>query len=148
MRQMEPPPPLPDPATEEPAPPRSRPTTAPMSAPLAPPRADPQAPPPTTVETPEPPRTSPPAYGGDTPARPHQSSGSVWDTPKLWQGADTSATAPFEAEARSESTRRDPAADRGTTGWATAAGWDATHRPSDGKPGDAAEGDAEDDRDL
>jgi hypothetical protein len=145
MRQMEPPPPLPDPDSAEPPPPRPHPTTAPMSAPPAPPRADP---PPPTVETPEPPRTSPPAYGGDTPARPYQSSGSVWDTPKLWQGADTSATAPFEAEARSDSTRRDPAADRGTTGWATAAGWDATHRPSDAKPGDPTDGDDEDDRHL
>ena len=112
--------------------------------PRLPPSGSPVPPPPPTVETPappgdrgraQPPHADPPAYG-ETP-RPYQSSGSVWDSPTLWADG---GTAPFEAEARSDGTHATPGTERGTTGWATAAGWDTSTRPADG--------DDEDDRHL
>lgn len=143
--EMAPPPPLPPepgpapaPVLEQPEP--SAPEPSAEEPPPLPPRGTPPPPPPPTVETPAPPVDKAGSY--------YQSPGSVWDTPKLWLGADTSATAPFEAEARNaERPGTGPYTERGTTGWATAAGWEnATRAGDDATP--PTDGDDEDDRHL
>ena len=154
--EMPPPPPLPPEPGEAPVVPEQAAPEPPAETPPLPPPGTPPPPPPPTVETPAPPAPSgpaPPPPTVETPAppmepqHPYQSSGSVWDTPKLWSGADTSATAPFEAEARSgDRPRPNTSTERGTTGWATAAGWEnATRSGDENAPTD---GDDEDDRHL
>lgn len=138
--EMAPPPPLPPEPGDATGAEQAVPEPSADEPPPLPPPGTPPPPPPPTVETPAPPVDKAGSY--------YQSPGSVWDTPKLWLGADTSATAPFEAEARNaERPGSGPYTERGTTGWATAAGWENATRPSDGDT-PPTDGDDEDDRHL